>query len=296
MTNAVYGAPPPRLAPSSGVQLSPLIPGSTALESLEPQSLDAIAMLAPPGVIERRFAIAGALHALKIGGELTVLAPKDKGGSRLAKELAAFGTDPQETFKQHHRICVVVRPAQIAGLDAALADGAQRQGPGGLWTQPGVFSWDRIDPGTALLAELLPVLSGEGADFGCGIGVLSLAALASPKVTKLAMIDTDGRAIEAARRNVIDKRANIQWADLRQAAMSGLDFVVMNPPFHDGGREDQSLGVAFIQKAAAALRKGGVCWLVANRHLPYEAELAPLFNTVTLKGQTGGYKVYEARK
>jgi 16S rRNA (guanine1207-N2)-methyltransferase len=70
----------------------------------------------------------------------------------------------------------------------------------------------------------------------------------------------------------------------------------MNPPFHDGGREDQSLGVTFIQKAAAALRKGGVCWLVANRHLPYEAELEPLFATVTLKGQTGGYKVYEARK
>jgi 16S rRNA (guanine1207-N2)-methyltransferase len=296
MTDAVYGAPPPRLAPSAGLQLSPLVPGSTALESLAALSLDAISMLAPPGVIERGFAVAGALRALKVGGELTVLAPKDKGGSRLAKELTAFGTDPQETFKQHHRICVVARPDEVVGLDEALEAGAPRQGPDGLWTQPGVFSWDRIDPGTALLAELLPVLSGEGADFGCGIGILSLAALASPKVTKLAMIDTDRRAVEAAKQNVADKRAQIQWADLRQAALSGLDFVVMNPPFHDGGREDQSLGVTFIQKAAAALRKGGVCWLVANRHLPYEAELEPLFATVTLKGQTGGYKVYEARK
>lgn len=296
MTNAVYGAPPPRLAPSGGAQLSPLIPGSTALESLAPGSLDALSMLAPPGVIERRYAVALALRALKVGGELIVLAPKDKGGSRLAKELAAFRTDPQETFKAHHRICVVARPEAVAGLDAALEAGAPRQGPDGLWTQPGVFSWDRIDPGTALLAELLPVLNGEGADFGCGVGVLSLAALASPKVTKLVMIDTDRRAIEAARRNVTDKRAEILWADLRQVSLAGLDFVVMNPPFHDGGREDQSLGLAFIQKAAASLRKGGVCWLVANRHLPYEAELAPLFNTVTLKGQTGGYKVYEARK
>jgi 16S rRNA (guanine1207-N2)-methyltransferase len=296
MTNAVYGAPPPRLAPSTGSQLSPLVPGSTALESLAPESLEALSMLAPPGVIERRYAVALALRALKAGGELTVLAPKDKGGSRLAKELTAFGTDPQETFKQHHRICVVARPETVAGLDEALEAGAPRQGPDGLWTQPGVFSWDRIDPGTALLAELLPVLSGEGADFGCGVGVLSLAALASPKVKKLVMIDTDRRAIEAARRNVVDKRAEILWADLRQVSLTSLDFVVMNPPFHDGGREDQSLGLAFIRQAAASLRKGGVCWLVANRHLPYEAELAPLFNTVTLKGQTGGYKVYEARK
>ncbi len=296
MTDAVYGAPPPRLAVSAGIQLSPLVPGSTGLETLEAGSLDAISMLAPPGVIERRYAIAGALRALKVGGELTVLAPKDKGGSRLAKELVAFGTDPQETFKQHHRICVVARPEQVVGLDDAIAAGAPCEGEGGLWTQPGVFSWDRIDPGTALLAELLPVLGGEGADFGCGVGVLSLAALASLKVAKLVMVDTDRRAIEAAKRNVNDKRAETVWADLRLLALSGLDFVVMNPPFHDGGRDDQSLGLAFIQKAAAALRKGGVCWLVANRHLPYEAALAPLFSVVTLKGQTNGYKVYEARK
>ena len=296
MTDAVYGAPPPRLATGAGLQLSPLVPGSAALENLEPQSLGAISMLAPPGVVERRYAVALALRALKIGGELTVLAPKDKGGARLARELAAFGLDPQETFKAHHRICVVARPERIVGLDEAIAAGEPRQGPGGLWTQPGVFSWDRVDPGTALLAELLPALSGEGADFGCGVGVLSLAVLASPKVTRLTLIDTDGRAVAAARRNVDDPRADIRWSDLRQVELDGLDFVVMNPPFHDSGREDQSLGVAFIRKAAAALRKGGACWLVANRHLPYEAELAPLFAAVTLKGQTGGYKVYEARK
>ena len=33
----------------------------------------------------------------------------------------------------------------------------------------------------------------------------------------------------------------------------------MNPPFHDGGAEDQSLGKAFIQSAAKMLRKGGAC-------------------------------------
>jgi 16S rRNA (guanine1207-N2)-methyltransferase len=294
MTQAVYGFPPPRLAPAGGVQLSPLVPGSSALEALTPQSLDTVTMLAPPGVVERRYAIALALRALKVGGALTVLAPKDKGGSRLAKELTTFGLDPQETFKAHHRICVVERPPEVFGLDAAVAAGALRHD--GLWTQPGVFSWDRLDPGSKLLMEQLPELSGQGADLGCGVGVLSLAALRSPKVKGLVMIDADRRAVEAARRNVEDARAVIRWADLRQTELSDLDFVVMNPPFHDGGREDQSLGLVFIRKAAASLRKGGVCWLVANRHLPYEAEMAPLFSSVTLKGQTGGYKVYEARR
>ena len=70
----------------------------------------------------------------------------------------------------------------------------------------------------------------------------------------------------------------------------------MNPPFHDAGKKDDALGAAFIDKASAALRKGGVCWLVANRQLPYEAVLAPRFASVTLKAQTGLYKVYEARR
>jgi len=78
--------------------------------------------------------------------------------------------------------------------------------------------------------------------------------------------------------------------------LTGLDFVVMNPPFHDGGREDQALGGTFIREAAGVLRRGGVCWMVANRHLPYEAQLAPLFRSVRQVVQADGFKVYEARR
>ena len=70
----------------------------------------------------------------------------------------------------------------------------------------------------------------------------------------------------------------------------------MNPPFHDGGAEDQSLGQSFIRKAAETLRPGGTLWLVANRHLPYEGVLKPLFRRVTSAIEGGGYKVYEAMK
>jgi 16S rRNA (guanine1207-N2)-methyltransferase len=78
--------------------------------------------------------------------------------------------------------------------------------------------------------------------------------------------------------------------------LGSLDFVVTNPPFHETGGEDKSLGQAFIKTAAASLRKGGDLWLVANRHLPYEAILNEHFAKVRLAGETNGYKVYEARK
>jgi len=298
---AVYGSPSHDLIdlPGGALQTSPLWVGATDLASLPDDSVDEIVIQAPPGVAERRYVLAQALRALKVEGRLTALAPKDRGGLRMNKELVAFGCTVGESAKRHQRICVALKPANVIGLDAAIAEGAPRRLDGdGLWTQPGVFSWDRLDPGSALLLKSLPPLSGVGVDLGCGIGVLAHAVLASPKVTKLTLVDLDRRAVEAARRNVDDPRVEVLQADARRGAdlASGLDFVVTNPPFHETGNEDKGLGQAFITAAAGMLRKGGVLWIVANRHLPYEAVLNEHFKTVRPVADAGGFKVYEARK
>ncbi len=296
----LYGEAEPELvAASAGArQYSPLFPGSPDLAKAPPGSLNGLAMLAPPGTLERRFAIAEALRALAPGAKLMALAPKDKGGSRLAGDLRALGCVFEETARRHHRICVTQGRGDSGAVAAAIEAGAARFIVStGLWSQPGVFSWNRIDPGSALLTAHLPALKGAGADLGCGIGALSLRVLASPAVSRLTMIDIDRRAIEMAGRNVSDPRAVMLWADARAAgSLKGLDFVVMNPPFHEGGIENQALGRGFIGCAAGALRSGGVCWLTANRHLPYEAVLKPLFKRVNLIAEDGGYKIYEARK
>lgn len=296
--HGVYGTPPAELAtvPAGAGQFSPLIPGSQVLEK-EQGTLASLVMLAPPGTVERRYALAAALRALQPGGELIALAPKDKGGARLAGELAAFGVDANEVSKRHHRICTVTRPEKLSGINEALEEGAPRILPDlGLWSQPGVFAFDRMDPGTRLLIDTLPVPAGRGADLGCGIGFLSRAVLMAPGVTELTLIDIDRRAVACAEHNVVDPRARFLWADIRKggAVPAGLDFIVTNPPFHDGGAEDRALGRAFIEEAAAGLRKGGSLWLVANRHLPYEETLRRSFARVRLVGEQGGYKIYEA--
>ncbi len=295
----LYGRPPAVFdPPGAATQVSPLIPGSTPLEDVAERSAEAIMIYAPPGVLERRYTLALALRALKPGGRLDAMATKDKGGSRLKKELEGFGVEVGESAKAHHRRCVVIRPAALTGVDEAIAAGAARVVDGlDGWSQPGVFAWDRIDSGSLLLAQSLRVLKGAGADLGCGYGALATVVLGSPAVTSLRLVDLDRRALAAARKNVTDPRAVFEWADARTLDASGdLDFVVTNPPFHDGGAEDKRLGQAFIQKAAGMLGKGGTLWLVANRHLPYEADLNTAFKRVTKVADAGGYKVYEAVK
>ncbi len=298
-TFGLYGAPPADLvdvAPNA-IQFSPLMPGAAALEAQPDASLDAVAVLAPPGTLERRYVLAQALRTLKAGGSFTALAAKDRGGNRLRKELEAFGCAVEETARRHHRIAIGNRPDKLTGLAEAIADGGPRLVEDlGLWSQSGVFSWDRLDPGTALLIEHLPTLHGRGADFGCGVGILSRAVLASPDVEAMTLIDIDRRAVACAQHNVVDDRARFVWDDVRSADVSGLDFVVMNAPFHDAGSEDKALAQSFVKRAAEALGKNGVCFMVANRHLPYEAIVKPLFKSAELVIETGGYKIYEAHK
>ena len=297
--HGAYGNPSEELIPlrPGTVQFSPLVPGADALEARGPASLDSFVMLAPPGTLERRYAIAQALRVLAPGAPFAMLAPKDRGGARLGGELRALGCTVVEEARRHHRICSGTRPAVLADLDAVLAEtGPRRIPPYDFWTQPGVFSWDRLDPGSALLLTRLPALSGHGVDLGCGIGILSRGVLASGTVKSLIGIDIDRRAVEAARRNVEDERVTFRWDDARRAGVvpGKLDFVVMNPPFHDGGAEERGLGRAFIETAAACLRRGGRLWLVANRHLAYETIMQPLFRQVTVAAEAGGYKVFEA--
>jgi 16S rRNA (guanine1207-N2)-methyltransferase len=297
----IYGAPPAELLdlPLNPIQFSPLIVGASELELQGEGTLVSMTMLAPPGTLERRYAMALALRAVTPGGAFRVLAPKDQGGTRLRKELQAFGCVVEESARRHHRIVVCMRPDSVNGTEEALRDGGPQVVAGlDLWSQPGVFSWDRVDPGTALLLRHLPAMGGHGADFGCGIGILARAVLASAKIEQITLVDIDRRAVNAARRNLDDPRARFLWADVRTLTpmLNELDFVVMNAPFHDAGTEDRTLPQAFVRRAAEVLRADGVCWLTANRHLPYEAVMKPLFRRVELRAETGGYKIYEMRK
>lgn len=174
---------------------------------------------------------------------------------------------------------------------------AEPRDVGGFVTRPGVFSADGPDKGSLALAEVLPPLKGSVADLGAGWGFLARHILDCEAVTDLHLVETDAVALDCARENVTDPRARFHWADAtRWHPPALLDAVVSNPPFHRDRAGDPGLGRAFITAAAAMLAPSGSFWMVANRHLPYEAGLAAAFSTVEEIGGTPGFKVFHASR
>ncbi|MEP2640338.1 class I SAM-dependent methyltransferase [Roseobacter sp.] len=172
------------------------------------------------------------------------------------------------------------------------------QTDGGFWTAPGVFSADGIDPASALLVEALPDhLGARVADLGAGWGFLSAHLLTRPDIKELHVVEAGHMALECARHNVTDPRADFLWADATQWTPSDrLNAVVMNPPFHTGRSADPALGQAFMRTAARILHPQGQLWMVANRHLPYETTLQTLFAKTTELEGDGRFKLLHASR
>lgn len=241
-----------------------------------------------------RARIASAVARLAPGGALWIDGQKTDGIDAMLKEVRTLADVPEVHSKAHGKIFLVEAP-QGDWLPGDWAARPTEVAPGFV-TRPGVFSADGIDPGSALLARHLPErLPTRLVDLGAGWGWLSAQALIRPGVEVIHLIEADHAALESARDNVTDPRAQFLWADARDVRLTDpVNGVIMNPPFHDGREADPRLGAAFIATAARLLTGAGRLWMVANRHLPYEAVLREHFGQVSEIGGDGRFKIFEA--
>ncbi len=167
---------------------------------------------------------------------------------------------------------------------------------GAFQTLPGVFSADGVDPGSALLARALPEsLPERMGDLGAGWGYLAAACLARKGVAEMHLVEAEAQALDLARGNITDARAQFHWADATSCALPvSLGGIVMNPPFHTGRSAQPALGMGFIANAARMLGVRGTLWMVANRHLPYADTLERLFRRVDVLAETPAFRVWQA--
>jgi len=247
----------------------------------------------PRAKAEARALIADACG--RTDGIIVVDGQKTDGADSILKEMKSRVTVQGTISKAHGKLFWISEPA--ADFFADWMQGPT-QTEGGFWTAPGVFSADDVDLASALLVDALPEkISGEVADLGAGWGFLSAHVLTRPDVTHVHLVEAGHMALECARRNVTDPRAVFHWADVvNWEPAHKMDAVVMNPPFHTGRAAEPQVGQAFVASAARILSAHGHLWMVANRHLPYEAELKKRFAQVEEIGGDARFKLFHATR
>lgn len=139
-----------------------------------------------------------------------------------------------------------------------------------LETDSGMFSPDRLDPGTRVLLEAAPVppalpVSGDLLDLGCGYGPIALAMAARSPAATVWAVDVNLRALELCESNA--QRAGLR--NVRAVAPdevpAELSFAAIwsNPPVRIGKAALHRLLARWLSRLAP----GGAAYLVAHRHL-----------------------------
>ncbi|MFN4226042.1 MAG: class I SAM-dependent methyltransferase [Hyphomonas sp.] len=264
-----------------------------------------LTIIVPPRQRDQARAVyARAVLAAPERGVVLACLPNTLGGKSGQEALEALAGNSDSLSKHKCRAFWCVKHA--ADVDEDLAqdwidfDAPQLIEPG-LWSRPGLFSWDRIDPGSEMLADSVPEhTKGIGIDLGAGNGFLSREILAHcPQVERMDLVEAEYRALVCQQQTMAPHiaRCTMRWADvLKDLPPATYDFAVMNPPFHTGRADNNELGRSFIRAAAATLRNGGSLWMVANRHLPYEDELSRCFKSHELVEDEDGYKIIRVER
>jgi len=277
--------------------------GMSTVEALQ-GSYGAIAIRPSKNKVQTLGWVAEALAHLEADGVLLLAAENSHGARSYERLLAAIGPVASASKAK----CRLIRLRKTADMNRQLlVDWRQAAEPGlqpahGLWSAPGLFSWEKPDAGSVLLLQHLPErLEGTGMDLCCGYGFLGETLLQRhPEIAALHMLDADRLALAMAGRNTEadgekgSGKVKLHWLDAaRESLPKGLDWIACNPPFHTGQARDVELGQAIVTHACDALRTGGRIWLVANRKLPYEKRLESRLREVRVLTQEQGYKILE---
>jgi 16S rRNA (guanine1207-N2)-methyltransferase len=265
---------------------------------------DVAVMVVPKGRDYARAMMMAARRTLRPGGLFYVVGPTEGGAKTCIVDMAEiFGNASTLKFKKRNRIGVSTQPETPPAYPAAWgADPTmlqQRQiGDSLLYTMPGIFSWESMDPGTALLIEHSGLLAGETVlDIGCGNGVLGLSLLKAG-AGAVTMTDENLLAVRCARANV-DKRQSIEVlaGDIYEpVADRTFDLIVSNPPFHQKFDVNTNVAHQIIRGAYDHLTPGGRLVIVANSFLKYDEVMAEHLARVRVIIDTGRYVILEGRR
>lgn len=132
-------------------------------------------------------------------------------------------------------------------------------------TDNGVFSKDKLDFGTRVLLESLPLseLSGDILDLGCGYGAVSII-LSKMIHANFDAVDVNRRALHLLEMN---KKRNFAFdvnafeSDIYQNVIKKYDYIITNPPIRAGKKVIYDMLIG----ARCHLKNGGSLFFVMRK-------------------------------
>jgi len=136
-----------------------------------------------------------------------------------------------------------------------------------LQTDTGIFSHDRIDPGTQILLRNIPQPppAGNLLDLGCGYGPIAIHVALSAPSARVYAVDINERALEMTRRNAAATgAANVLTATPAEVDdQIAFEAIYCNPPIRVGKSVLHEMLERWIQR----LTPSGTAYLVVQKHL-----------------------------
>ncbi|OHU88490.1 MULTISPECIES: methyltransferase [Pseudoalteromonas] len=164
---------------------------------------------------------------------------------------------------------------------------------------PGVFNHGKLDVGTELLLENIPVpYKGKVLDFGCGAGIIATFLGSQQSELRLFCSDVSALAIYATQQtlalNSLD--ADCILSDGLQEVSDQFNLIISNPPFHTGIATDYGIAERFLEQTKGFLKPSGQVQIVANNFLKYPPILEQQFGQFTILAKNTKFTVYQAKK
>jgi 16S rRNA (guanine1207-N2)-methyltransferase len=160
---------------------------------------------------------------------------------------------------------------------------------------PGVFSQNGLDIGTQVLLENLPKkITGELLDFGCGAGVIaSYYGKIFPNV-KLHLLDVSSLALYSAQETLKlnNLTGNVFPSDSLSDVKGKYDYVISNPPFHQGLKTNYQATETFLSKIKPYLKPRGQVTVVANSFLRYHPIMEEEIGRTQILAKQKGFSLY----